>query len=484
MKVMLVVLLTYFSLLISVALAAGDSSPAIPGADISGAYYDWTKTKLPEKPYYHKYDQTLTYKMLLAEKMNGGKDCKVDLTFAQTLDVIKRIDVITCGAPKIVYVAGWQYNGHDSKYPALGEVNEKLKRPEDKTALDSLKWLIAEGKKFHTTVSLHICMIEANEDSPLWKEYLEKDIIAKDKQGNPLKGEVYGSLAIYSLPLAERDALSPRAVALGAQQSYNVSYARQWETGETQKLIDGLMAMLPELKEGHTIHIDAFHTYPPIPFAYPAGQYTNYDRNFNGISPYLGYTAKKEAAAQRKIFRYFRDKYQMDVTCEGSTFLRFDPFVGLQPMAYHYGGPTVPPKLYCGTPLEHAETNILNDPHKLGGLLDMFCTLGAPVIWSNHWRHDDDTNQPQAADWKKVQQGGDVCIPLIWKKEKTLIAYSRGGYANKTWELPADWKSVKTATLTRIASDGSKTEDAGTAEIKDGKLTLALKAGEALMITE
>ena len=246
------------------------------------------------------------------------------------------------------------------------------------------------------------------------------------------------------------------------------------------KGIDQLVAMVPELKDTHTIHIDAFHTYPPVPHAYPRGRYPDRDYSFMGISPYLGYTAEQEAATQRKIFRYFRDKYQMDVTCEGSTFLRFDPFVGLQPMAYHFNGPTVPPKLYCGTPFERAESIIQNAPQKLTGFLDMFCLSGVPFIWSNHWRHDDDTNQPQAADWAKVLQGGNVCLPLIWKKERTLIAYSRGGYAGKTWALPDEWKTVTSAAATRIASDGSKTEDAGTVEIKDGQLTLTLKAGEAL----
>jgi hypothetical protein len=63
-----------------------------------------------------------------------------------------------------------------------------------------------EGRKHHTVVSLHINALDAYEDSPLWQEYLEKDIIAKGKRGAPLKGIVWNG-----------------------QQSYPLSYAKEWE---------------------------------------------------------------------------------------------------------------------------------------------------------------------------------------------------------------------------------------------------------------
>ena len=94
----------------------------------SGDYYDWRKTGQPERPWFHKYDQSVVMKIFLAERTDEGKGCKVHLTFEQSLEVIERLDRITCGAPKIVYLVGWQYNGHDSKYPAWGEVNHRFRR--------------------------------------------------------------------------------------------------------------------------------------------------------------------------------------------------------------------------------------------------------------------------------------------------------------------------------------------------------------------
>lgn len=334
----------------------------------SGEPYDWRKTGQPERPWLHKYDQSLVMKIFLAERTADGKGCRVFLTFEQALEVIEKLDRITCGAPKIIYLVGWQYNGHDSKYPAWGEVNQRLKRAQDATALESLKWLMREGRKHSTTVSLHLNALDAYEDSPLWDEYLQKNIVAKDKSGAPLKGIVWSGM-----------------------QSYPLSYAREWETGCAKRRIDDLLRMLPELKEAHTIHIDAFHTFPPLPAASQVA-------GFKGISPFLGYGPERECAAQRKTLRYFRD-YGLDVTSEHSSGGRLDPFVGLQPMAWIYEppAPDIPPRLYCGSQMR-AESEIRTDPQRLPGLLDQFCLKALPEIWANAWRAANHDQPPPAAE--------------------------------------------------------------------------------------
>ena len=43
---------------------------------------------------------------------------------------------------KIIYLVGWQYNGHNDKYPAFFEVNRALKWLQDKDAMESLLWLM------------------------------------------------------------------------------------------------------------------------------------------------------------------------------------------------------------------------------------------------------------------------------------------------------------------------------------------------------
>jgi hypothetical protein len=443
---MKMLILSIIALVCAGCAVAGAKRP--PPAEPSGAPYDWKATRAPERPYLLSYDQSLVMKLFLAEKANGGQACKVHLTFEQALEVIRRLDIITCGAPKIIYLVGWQYNGHDSKYPAWSEVNARLKRPQDKTALDSLNWLMREARQYHTIVSLHINMFDAYADSPLWPEYLAKDVIAKDKQGKPLAGETFDG-----------------------QSSYQISYAREWETGLARQRIDGLLAMLPELKKAKTLHIDAFHSRAPV------------RRNESTISPYLGYSIEKETAAQRQIFRYFRDQ-GIDITSEGATFLRIDWFVGLQPMAWVHDWPDnagIPQRLLCSTPMR-AEQEIKKDPKGLAGLQEIFCTRAAPWLWSNDLAHADDSKAPQAVDWARVKQGEDVCYPLPWTPKKSLIAYSKAGCATRTWQLPPDWRKVTQAKLKKIAPDGSAVTAAGTAELQDGKLTLSLQPGEAMLI--
>lgn len=443
-------------ILFAAARLAGGAEPTLPG-DVSGAYYDWQTTKEPERPYLHPYHQTLVMKIFLAEKQ-PNEGCKVYLTFEQALQVIQRLDHITLGIPKIVYLVGWQHNGHDSKYPDWSVVNPRLKRAQDPSALASLKWLMAEGFKYHTTVSLHINMFDAYADSPLWETYLKNDIIAKGKDGQPLPGEVMGS--------TPEEIRHPRIDT----QSYQISYAREWETGFARKRIDGLLALLPIQKAG-TIHIDAFHTYPPIPHAYPPDRYPDRDGTFKGVSPFLGYGPQAESAAQRKIFRYFRDR-GVDVTSEGSTFLRPDAFVGLQPMAWDYVAPAagIPPSLYCGTPMR-AEPEIRKDPVGLTGLVSKFCLDVVPWYYQNN----------HGAQSPAMQREGDELLaPVLWQ-ELTLVAFSGKGCPPRLWKLPAGWESVQHVAIREIKPDGLKA--LARLQVRDGNIRFGLAKGQGVAIT-
>jgi hypothetical protein len=53
-------------------------------------------------------------KTFLAHKLPDD-GCEVYLAFEQALGVIRRLDHIPLGIPKIVYLVGWQFNAHDSK---------------------------------------------------------------------------------------------------------------------------------------------------------------------------------------------------------------------------------------------------------------------------------------------------------------------------------------------------------------------------------
>ncbi|MBO6249551.1 MAG: hypothetical protein J6N54_12130, partial [Bacteroidales bacterium] len=112
--------------------------------------------------------------------MRDNGQSTVYMTCEQALEAIKGMDAFTPGLPKIVYLVGWHYNGHDSKYPAFFEGNPAIKRASDDDPLDSVRWLMKEARKYNTYVSLHINMFDAFEDSPAFLKYKEADVLARE----------------------------------------------------------------------------------------------------------------------------------------------------------------------------------------------------------------------------------------------------------------------------------------------------------------
>jgi hypothetical protein len=405
----------------------------------SGEYYDYTKTMKPERPFLLPYDQSLTYLMMICTRDGEGKLDKLYRTFEDTLAAVRKVSELTCGIPQIIYLVGWHHEGHDSKYPDWSEVNRHLKRDCDKTALESLQWLIREGRKYNATISLHLNMMDAYTESPLWDEYVQKDIIAKDVDGNIIKGKEWGGMV-----------------------SYQMSYTQEWKTGMAQKRIDGIIEMIPELVEGKTIHIDAFLG------ARPEGK-------DEPISPFLGYSKAEELVTQRRIFRYWRDR-GIDVTSEWVNGYRDgDRMVGLQAWAWHLGGDSIddlPTSLYCTNPMEDARHLDGSGDEIPAKYLEEFCLILMP--W--HYKNNPETS----VDPQSMIDGGDSCIPALWCEGKTLIAYSRDGYESKTWQLPVDWQGVEKVTLATLTTEGAKAT--GDVDVVDGKLTLSLGKDQAVKI--
>jgi hypothetical protein len=426
-------------------------------------------TVKPERPWNFQYHQTLVIKLFLAQKLPPSGS-RTYLTFEQTLDAIRRIDNLTRTIPKIVYLVGWQFDGHDSKYPSWSEVNHRLKRPQDSTAVDSLKWLMSEGSTHQTTVSLHINMKDAYPDSPLWDTYVSNDLLCKEKDGTLKRGGIWDG-----------------------QQAYLVCYTREWNEGFAQKRIDGLLNLLPIQKAG-TIHIDAFES---------------------AEDPGHGIAKEEQAKTQRQIFRYWQDK-GVDVTSE--MVYHPDPFVGIQPMAWNFGFTLrqymdIPASLFCGgvdsgeggklfgTSMT-AEGRVREDAERMTGLLQDFCLQTVPWYYLN--RHDRlrlllTTNMSEATfsdglvvrlyrdhryviehNGRLLREGDNVFMPALWLKNKELIAFSADGYEQRTWQLPPDWKEVKRVTISEITMAGNQK----LAELAvDGRtLTMSLRAGQAVSI--
>lgn len=422
----------------------------------------FTVLQAPDRPFRHNYHQTLTMKMFMADR-NGN----VFTTFEQALGIIEKVDRLTRGIPKIIYLVGWQYDGHDTGYPALDVVNVKLKRNNDARAEDSLIWLMKEAARFHTTVSLHINLLDASEESPLWQEYIDKDVIARLEDGS-LRTYVWG---------------------------YPISYTREWEAGLTTRRIDRLLELLP-IQEAGTIHVDAFHQIIPL-------------QQVDPISPYHGVSTEQEIETQKSIIRYFRDK-GIDFTSEFDKSYRHDPLIGLQPFAWHVRFQSVeqlavPASLYTGGDGGDprfgssmlGESIMKKDPEKLTGFLREFALNTLPWYFLNRLdrladedgivRFSDDVTSENKDGCRIIKQGerilrdrDDVCFPVLWNTEtEEWMAYSLHGCTDKLWRLPERWRGVRSAAVYEVGPEGLAPVDE--LPIADGAIRLTLRQDQCVV---
>lgn len=452
--------------------------------NVSGNYYDWKVTKKPEEPYVHDYSKTLSLKLFCSIPDNKGNSI-VACNFQQALHIIKKIDNITRGIDKIVYLVGWQFQGHDDKYPSWSQVNGDLKRSEDETAEESLKWLMEEAFNYHTTVSLHINMTDAYKDSPLWDTYVQEDLISKEEDGSLLKIGTWNH-----------------------KDSYQVCYKNEWESGYAVKRIDGLIDMLP-IKKAGTIHIDAF---------------------FARESKGHGISISEEQSYRRKMIRYWRSK-GIDVTSE---FIyrenEIDNLIGLVPMVWHMNQNLEdyierPANLLTGGRINrdlteyddklailfgesmHGEGLLINNDDltkiKSGWqdrFLEVFCLDTLPWYFlNNHNRlRVEGTGEDRVAYFdekvrsyekdkkitmndKPIKINNDVFIEALWKDNREIIAYSKDGYENKKWYMPDSFRNVEDVTISKITENGLIIEQSNV-EVIDNSITLSLNENEGVVI--
>lgn len=403
--------------------------------------------KIVVRPFWREYHKMLTIKLFLGMEPYGSlrepvsyeRDENVDIDLDEALDIIRRLDNITGGIPKLVYLVGWQRGGHDHGYPDFITANPKLKRKGDENEVQSLRWLMQEAKKYNTSVSFHINFVDAWEDSPLWDEYAKDHIFAENADGSiQCAGGGFDVIEEkYHIRVA------------------NVVQTRLWESGKFQREIKKLIETYPELVDSHSIHIDNWRTIPCEAF---------------------GITRDDEENTLIKMFKYLREM-GFDATSEGSFHGRSQPMTGLQPMTWidiPYHQTVIPPSLYCGGRMMRVDSdprfgdsihientirvNLADGFDPLYGVLDEFCmyTLpwqflnsfelldfdGTTAFYSDGVRATFEEGRPYIW-WNdmRVRCGTTFLVPMLWRDERALMLYSyRDTYI--PIKLPKDWADV------------------------------------------
>jgi hypothetical protein len=434
---------------------------------VIGAQEYSRKETVWKQPYRHDYSQTWTTKMFLASPDGkGGSDVKI--TFKQALSIISMIDTLTLGVPKIIYLVGWQYNGHDDRYPAFFEVNQALKRAEDATAEESLRWLMREARKYNTTISLHINMTDAYDNSPLWQEYVENDLISKNSDGKLKVIGEYNNI-----------------------KAHQVNYRNEWEKGYTQMRIDRLLQLLPELKVAATIHIDAW-------IARPSEGHNE--------------SAVTEADFQRKALRYWNMK-GLDVTSEWV----MDYMTGLVPLAWHFNSFVqddylrIPAGVYTGVGInpdikENDELAFLFGTSSYGEplwkspvtdkwiqaltrdfmlkcpqyfYLNSLKRLGVDGEGKNRIARYSRQVSVSLADSTVRQQNrilrrkNTISFPAVWRDDAGMILYTDEPNGEYRFDIPLEWGNVKNTTLYRFTEN--RWIPAGKIKIKENTFVVTLE---------
>ena len=220
----------------------------------------------------YDYSKCMVMKLGMAyPEKNMPNRSHVLLTFEEALAYIKKIDNITQGITKIYYLVGWQYLGHDDKYPDFFEVNEALKRQEDKTAYDSFKWLSDEAKKYNSVISVHINFNDAYDNAPSFDEFVQKGALIRKRNGKPHAIENYNG-----------------------RKCYKTCHKAYWESGLFKKMFDRFVDTFPFIAETGTIHVDNFQCY----------------KNY---APYV--SIKEMQKARREMIVYVHEK-GIDITSE------------------------------------------------------------------------------------------------------------------------------------------------------------------------
>ena len=431
-------------------------------------------------PFVHDYDQTLTYKI----SVDYGKTSEIKkLNADEVLQVIERVDNLTRGIPKIVYIVGWQYTGHDTGYPSFSEINPVLKRQSDSTALASLRWLMRERPKYHTLVSLHVnfsdCYLDDNILGPL---YRDNDIIVRETDGRYRQGYIWNG-----------------------HMAYRASNYRNWYQGTFgREQIDPLFKLIPELKMSGSLHPDAW---------------------YNSDNPYYQIDKYEDCLGMREMTVYVREKYNVDLTTE------FDwgrpnevDFVLYHPMIWHIGwnqqNPPDPMKVpsyfmtggdaffwnnegvsemgkFFGFSATF-ESEINDNSVTIPGGLKAFATRTVPWYFLNRqlrdkfngdtaWFSDNIITTYQGKTVIKqngelLQDGNDVFIPVLWQPHREIIAYSEKGYTTRNWKLPDTWKDVRKISIYTITTDGIILRNQNVNVLPGRNIKLSLSEDEGVIV--
>jgi hypothetical protein len=147
-------------------------------------------------------------------------------SFAEALEIVRAVAKVTGNARQRVALIGWQFTGHDTGYPALNQVNERI------GGAAALKKLIKDAAQYNANIEFHINLDDAYPDNPLF----DASVLQFNREGKPY---------VWSHQFE------------GGPPDYRISLTKQFRSGYFQRRVESLLNTVP-VKEG--IRLDTFRT--------------------------------------------------------------------------------------------------------------------------------------------------------------------------------------------------------------------------------
>ena len=438
--------------------------------------------------------------MFLAKPDFENNRSEVFITFEQAMEIIKIIDNITQGIEKIIYLVGWQGLGHDDTYPEMDVINHYLKRDCDATAKESLIWLVENAKKYNTVISYHGNVADAYRASPTHEEFVKAGAVLRNEDGTPAVIEVFNG----------RDA-------------FKTSYKQYWESGLFKKIFDDFCEAVP-VKEAGTVHLDNFciaENFCPRADMEEQNEARNKMLDYVqslGIDVTSEYTycehPLRADATHHPVTKYYK-KFVDDIEPKKwedapmhtlgripavwwMSNMTIDDCINVQPEQFSgYLNDKILKTVFYGT--MHGEDIWMNNGIEKDVWVPLFirefCTHHVPYIYLNRYKRlsyieDEDNYIVSFSDGVEsrgktktitkngtvLKAGDDVILPLT-EDNKTYVVYSSDGKTGE-WYIPdADFTKAK---VYNITADGNEfIEDI---IVEDKKITLSLRAGQAVVI--
>ena len=416
------------------------------------------------------YADKLVYKIFLDEP--GQRDIT---TFPEALELFTKIAHLTDRAPQIVYLVGWQYTGHDTGYPSVDRVNERL------GGYDGLVKLIKEAEKMNVVVSFHDNYDDTYMANPGW----DPETVSRDTLGNLMEAGVWNSGQCYLIS----------------------SYKYAVKSG-----LERVRDTLRRYPIKTSYHIDV------LSGAFKGGR--RYD--FNPESPSA---AKKNLEGKFMIIDEFA-KHGVDVTTEDfsslfvgnvswflnlcvrdNVYYRNEEEIPLIPFVYHskvsFGGIGGEGKSGIMKSLLYGASSFrsLRAPFKsLHGITDRFYLVVLP--WNKLYSrkmgsyvksgtiekvtYEDGSYVEVDHEAKKyvVQVDGEVISKdftcFVPKGDNAYLGYSRDG-GPFSYPLPKRWKKAQSVKVVKLSEDSNTTPTSF--KLKNGFITFSAELGTPYKIT-